>query len=167
MPKLKNGEQAESVKRRADACEESTLNRITALKKIQQQAEGAIHLAPHFRSFAALCSWESEDHGVTVLSPKTLRRYIENLYAGGQAQFLVDMASASNSYLTQKTRQPPAGKQKETERRAEKVLLLTQQYGDLLDRFIKVGISSDAAKRELTKHFQLFRDSPGHLRLVK
>jgi hypothetical protein len=157
---------AEGVRRKSDACKESTLRRIGALKSLLKGEKSARRFAPHFKNFGTLCDWESSEDDITPLSPKTLRFYIDELYEGGKRKFLLDVAAATNSLSARSKGLPPSSKA-ERQNRTEAVLLATQRYSDLLDRFTKLGGSSEEARRELSKHFRLFGDVPSHLRQVK
>lgn len=169
MPRLQRGETSPGVMRKSDSCSKSAQLRIAVLIRLLEGDASAMKDVERFQSFSSLCAWEAPEHGIGALSEKTLRSHIGKLYDGGHEKFLADMKSVNNRFPDQVRRQTDSPKH-ENQARAGAVLALTQQYGDLLERFTKLSQGSEDAKRELTKHFLLFKNvhsAPPHLRRVK
>jgi hypothetical protein len=166
MTKLVKGQRAKSVEARAEAVRATVRARLELLEKAacspsETPANGC------FSSFDEFANWSEPTLGIFSLTPKTLRRHINDIFPGGQRAVLEKLSAARN--MKQSGAGTPVGTVRSTadEQLVDHVHAFTQRYLDLLERLRRLSLSSEEARNSLAKHLRLFGPDVPALRRVK
>ncbi|HCK7253790.1 TPA: hypothetical protein N0X32_006175, partial [Pseudomonas aeruginosa] len=92
MPRLGKGQIAPSIKVLSEAAARSAACRISEFDRIRTSPSPSKSELSAFISVSKLAAWDNESLGITPLSHKTLRKYVNGLYEGGLSQLLRDAA---------------------------------------------------------------------------
>ncbi|HBO2503617.1 TPA: hypothetical protein L4H91_003715 [Pseudomonas aeruginosa] len=169
MPRLGKGQIAESVKGLAEAAARSAACRVSEFERLRESSSLSASELSVFHSVSSLAAWENEALGITPLSQKTLRKYVDKLYEGGLIQLLADAASLIGDS------RKPVGKRisddvevwkSKAQQAVDSALDMTARYLDLLERLKRISLQSDIADSELQRHFRRYEKHP-HIKAVK
>jgi len=168
MSRLRKGQRAASVETRAREIRANVRARLERLDQVLLAGDTASAPPCWSASFEAFARWSEPSGGINSLSPKTLRRHVNEILSGGQSELLTKLAAARDVQHPSRTRgsRCPEGKAKD-EALIDHVHAFSQRYLDLLERLRRLGASSADARETLAKHLRLFSADAPIVRRVK
>ncbi|XQE67363.1 hypothetical protein ACOAPY_01845 [Pseudomonas sp. P3C3] len=168
MPRLSKGQLAPSIKGLSVAAARSVANRVSEFHRLRASSSPSRGDISVFTTVTSLADWSNESLGITPLSPKTLRKYVNGLYEGGLAQLLRDAAlllGDSQQSLNKKSTNDEVFKLN-AQLAVDAALDMTARYLDLLERMKRLSLRSDAVGAELQCHYRRYDKHP-HIKVVK
>ena len=165
MTRLSKGQSAKSVEARAQAVRANVYAKLELLDKAASRPPGT-PAAGCFSSFDDFARWNDPSLGVFSLTPKTLRRHINEVLPGGQREVLEKLSAARREHIAASSATSTDNRHA-SEELVDHVHAFTQRYLDLLERFRRLGTNSDEARNSLAKHLRLFGTDVPTLRRVK
>ncbi|HEJ5741332.1 TPA: hypothetical protein SL763_001270 [Pseudomonas aeruginosa] len=169
MPRLGKGEIAESIKGLSEAAARSAACRISQFERLKELSSPSADELSVFLSVSSLAAWEDEALGITPLSHKTLRKYVNRLYEGGLIQLLADAASvlgSSRKMAVKKASDDVEVWKSKAQKAVDSALDMTARYLDLLERLKRISLQSEVADSELQRHYRRYEKNP-HIKAVK
>ncbi|EPH9811380.1 hypothetical protein ACS37B_000654 [Pseudomonas aeruginosa] len=169
MPRLSKGHIAESIKGLSEAAARSAACRVSEFERIRNSSSPSAGELSVFLSVSSLAAWENEALGITPLSNKTLRKYVNRFYEGGLIQLLADAASVigdSRKSVGKKTSDDVDVWKSKTQQAVDSALDMTARYLDLLERLKRISLQSEIADSELQRHYRRYERHP-HIKAVK
>lgn len=174
MPKLKKGEIAPGVEARIEKVRQNVLRRLQIFNDLSVGDKTSDKtILRHFITMDELASWNAPEIGITPVSAKTLRKYLEEMFQGGVCGFRKEIAhlkvtSGSECNVTKSYSLDLASEvRRQTEREAAATLEMTARYLDLLERLRKLAMHNENADKQLHHHLSIFGEVRSHLRMVK
>ncbi|MCP1481972.1 hypothetical protein J2Y88_004283 [Pseudomonas chlororaphis] len=169
MPRLSKGEIAPSIRGLSEAAARSAAARVAEFERLRDESPPSAAKLSVFLTVTSLAAWESVSLGITPLSSKTLRKYINELYEGGLSKLLDDAArSISETHKSKEAKVANGVKiwQLQAQQAVDSALDMTVRYLDLLERLKKLSLESEAAESELQRHYRRYEKHP-HIKVVK
>ncbi|TLP68406.1 hypothetical protein FEA48_30110 [Pseudomonas nitroreducens] len=169
MPRLGKGQIAKSIKGLSEAAARSAACRVSEFERLRESSSPSKGELSVFLSVSSLAAWEDEALGITPLSHKTLRKYVNRFYGGGLAQLLSDAAGISDNPPTplgRKTSSDVEVWKFKTQQAVDSALDMTARYLDLLERLKRISLQSEIADSELQRHYRRYEKNP-HVKAVK
>lgn len=169
MPRLTKGELAPGIRNISAVAALSAALRVEEFERLKRESAPSELQLSRFLTVSGLADWDDGLIGITPLSPKTLRKHINQIYPGGLAQILKDAAE-----LLERLRGKPNGSTEansdywraRVEQAVDSSLEMTARYLDLLERLKKLSMGSEEACIELERHMRRYESHP-HIRVVK
>jgi hypothetical protein len=168
VARLCKGQLAPSVKNLSANAASSVANRIYEFHRLRGLSSLSRTDISVFKTVTSLADWNNESLGITPVSPKTLRKYVNGFYEGGLAQLLRDAALLSGDSQRPLTKLSANDKKLKfnAQLAVDAALDMTARYLDLLERMKRLSIRSDAVGAELQRHYQRYDKHP-HIKVVK
>ncbi|MBN0610029.1 hypothetical protein JTM17_34550, partial [Pseudomonas aeruginosa] len=101
-----------------------------------------------FISVSKLAAWDDESLGITPLSHKTLRKYVNGLYEGGLSKLLRDAALVigdTRKLIRKKPSDDVDAWRLSSQLAVDAALDMSARYLDLLERLKRLSLRSDIA----------------------
>ncbi len=169
MPRLGKGQIASSIKVLSETAARSAACRISEFDRIRATPSPSKSELSAFTSVSKLAAWDNESLGITPLSHKTLRKYVNGLYEGGLSQLLRDAAliiGDSRQLIRKKSSDDVDAWKLSSQLAVDAALDMTARYLDLLERLKRLSLRSDLAESELQRHYRRYEKNP-HIKVVK
>ncbi|MBH1634005.1 hypothetical protein I5U65_02280 [Stenotrophomonas maltophilia] len=160
MPRLSKGQVAAGVRDKQLRAERSVRGIIAILDEAVAVGSFPEEHGDLFRRMSDLAGMNDEARGIFPMSVRTLRKNVESLYPGGMGEFrraIGELLGAARA---------PVVQQEDEAWLEDAVLDMTARYSDLVQRFKRLALGSEAAADELKRHFDRYRGSSS-LRVVK
>ncbi|MDD1016078.1 hypothetical protein [Pseudomonas rubra] len=169
MPRLSKGEISPGIRSKAEAARCSAACRVKVFNDLTESND---KLSPdwlNFRDVESFSCWKKPSAGIEPLSPKTLRKYMAELYSGGLVGILTD----ANKFLAgpvdravEKSTGRVTSLEKKVSAAVDSALEMTVRYLDLLEKIQKLAQRNESARMELERHFRRYGHNP-HLKVIK
>lgn len=169
MPRLGKGQIAPSIKVLSEAAARSAACRISEFDRIRTSPSPSKSELSAFISVSKLAAWDDESLGITPLSHKTLRKYVNGLYEGGLSQLLRDAALVigdTRKLIRKKPSDDVDAWRLSSQLAVDAALDMSARYLDLLERLKRLSLRSDIAESELQRHYRRYEKNP-HIKVVK
>jgi len=169
MPRLAKGEVASGVKAKAIASEASAKRRIELFESLKLETSPSENKIMIFANVSSLAAWDEPLSGVTPLSQKTLRKYINIYYPSGLSGLTKEaglMLQGAKVAVSTVTAEKYVGLQSRVEQAVDSALEMTARYLDLLERMKKLAVQDERAEMEMQRHFRRYETHP-HMKVVK
>jgi len=160
MPRLEKGQVAAGVRNKQLRAERSVQAIIDILQEAVTTGCFAEEHLISFRRMSDLAELKDEMRGIFPMSVRTLRNNVDSLYPGGVGAFRRAISELLGGA------QQPVAKLEDEVWLEDAVLDMTARYSDLVQRFRRIALASEAAADELNRHFERYRGSSS-LRVVK
>ncbi|NNB83505.1 hypothetical protein [Pseudomonas aeruginosa] len=169
MPRLGKGQIAPSIKVLSEAAARSAACRISEFDRIRTSPSPSKSELSAFISVSKLAAWDDESLGITPLSHKTLRKYVNGLYEGGLSQLLRDAALVigdTRKLIRKKPSDDVDAWRLSSQLAVDAALDMSARYLDLLERLKRLSLRSDIAESELQRHYRRYEKNP-YIKVVK
>lgn len=169
MSRLIKGEIAKSIQGISTAAALSAALRVEEFERLKNDPALSEANLSKFLTVSDLSAWKDDLLGITPLSPKTLRKYINGIYLGGLGQLLRDAANIMEGLrgeLNKRAENNSSIWRARTEQAVDSSLEMTARYLDLLERLKKLAMRCEEANVELKRHMSRY-ESRSHIRVVK
>lgn len=160
MPRLKKGQVAPGVRAKQERAQKSVQAIIGVLNEAVRLGRFSPEDGKLFGRMSDLEMMHDVSRGIAPMSVRTFRENVERMYPGGMKAFRATIAELGRDSVVS-----PAETVMEMGFE-DAILDMTARYSDLLQRFKRVSLESDAAADEIKRHFDRYR-SHGTLRVVK
>lgn len=171
MPRLKRGELAPGIARKAEQNAISVSARLKLLDQLESPDAQEVDASwvDAFLRQDRLAAFRMDELGITPMSEKTLRRYL--VLQGTSMEELTSRARRLVKTRVQNLTTDDAAVGKAVHEEGdtvERTLDITARYLDLLERLEKVRTSFSAVDSLLDRHLRLFADDrPTRIRRIK
>lgn len=160
MPRLSKGQVAAGVRNKQLRAEQSVRGIISILEEAIAVGTLREEHSAIFRRMCDLARMKDEARGIFPMSVRTFRNNVDLLYPGGMVSFRRTIANLLGSA------KDPVVRIEDEAWLEDAVMDMTARYSDLVQRFKRLALGSEAAADELKRHFDRYRGSTS-LRVVK
>lgn len=160
MPRLSKGQVAAGVRHKQLRAERSVQGIIGILEEAVAAGSLREEHSPLFRRMSDLAGMHDEARGIFPMSVRTFRNNVDSLYPGGMGAFRRTIGNLLGGA------KEPVTRREDEAWLEDAVMDMTARYSDLVQRFKRLALGSEAAADELKRHFDRYRGSSS-LRVVK